>query len=86
WASSPGDDLAEVANTVASGDMHYWEVWGNPAHPVSQYLQITPRFMSEYGLQAWPVQRTIDAFAPRAQQGMQTPVIEAHQKFMAGKG
>jgi beta-mannosidase len=86
WASSPSDDLAEVANTEASGDMHYWEVWGNPAHPVSQYLQITPRFMSEYGLQAWPVQRTIDAFAPRAQQGMQSAVIEAHQKFMAGKG
>jgi len=86
WASSPGDDLAEVANTPASGDMHYWEVWGNPAHPVTQYLEITPRFMSEYGLQAWPVQRTVDAFATRAEQGMATPVIEAHQKFMAGKG
>ncbi|WP_348697201.1 glycoside hydrolase family 2 protein [Duganella fentianensis] len=86
WASSPSNDLAEVANTVASGDMHYWEVWGNPAHPVSKYLEITPRFMSEYGLQAWPVQRTVDAFAKRAEQGMATPVIEAHQKFMAGKG
>lgn len=86
WASSPGDDLAEVANTPASGDMHYWEVWGNPAHPPSTYLEITPRFMSEYGLQAWPVQRTIDAFARREEQGFATPVIEAHQKFMAGKG
>jgi beta-mannosidase len=86
WASSPGDDLAEVANTPASGDMHYWEVWGNPAHPPSKYLEITPRFMSEYGLQAWPVQRTIDAFAKRGEQGIATPVIEAHQKFLAGKG
>jgi beta-mannosidase len=86
WASSPGDDLAEAANTPASGDMHYWEVWGNPAHPPSKYLEITPRFMSEYGLQAWPVQRTIDAFAARSQQGIAAPVIEAHQKFMAGKG
>jgi beta-mannosidase len=86
WASSPSDDLAEVANTPASGDMHYWEVWGNPAHPPSKYLEITPRFMSEYGLQAWPVQRTIDAFAKRGEQGIATPVIEAHQKFMAGKG
>jgi beta-mannosidase len=86
WASSPSDDLAEVANTPASGDMHYWEVWGNPAHPPSQYLQVTPRFMSEYGLQAWPAQRTIDAFASRAEQGLATPVIEAHQKFLAGKG
>lgn len=86
WASSPSDDLAEVANTPASGDMHYWEVWGNPAHPPSQYLKITPRFMSEYGLQAWPVQRTIDTFAARQEQGIATPVIQAHQKFMAGKG
>jgi beta-mannosidase len=86
WASSPGDDLAEVANTPASGDMHYWEVWGNPAHPPVKYLEITPRFMSEYGLQAWPVQRTVDAFAGRAEQGIATPVIEAHQKFLAGKG
>jgi beta-mannosidase len=86
WASSPGDDLQEVANTPASGDMHYWEVWGNPAHPPSKYLEITPRFMSEYGLQAWPVQATVDAFATRAEQGIATPVIEAHQKFLAGKG
>ena len=86
WSSSPGNDLQEVANTPAAGDMHYWEVWGNPAHPVSKYLDITPRFMSEYGLQAWPVQRTIDAFVRRDGQGVATPVIEAHQKFMAGKG
>ncbi|OYU29075.1 MAG: beta-mannosidase [Burkholderiales bacterium PBB2] len=86
WSSSPGDDLAEVANTPASGDMHYWEVWGNPAHPVSKYLEITPRFMSEYGLQAWPVQATVDAFAPRSEQGIHAPLITAHQKFMAGKG
>lgn len=86
WASSPSDDLADVANTPASGDMHYWEVWGNPAYPPTRYLEITPRFMSEYGLQAWPAQRTIDAFAKRSEQGIATPVIEAHQKFLAGKG
>ena len=86
WASSPSDDLADVANTPASGDMHYWEVWGNPAFPPTKYLEITPRFMSEYGLQAWPVQRTIAAFARRDEQGIATPVIEAHQKFLAGKG
>lgn len=86
WSSSPGNDLQEVANTPAAGDMHYWEVWGNPAHPVSKYLEITPRFMSEYGLQAWPVQRTIDAFARRQDQEIASPVIQAHQKFMAGKG
>ncbi|AWV08390.1 beta-mannosidase [Marilutibacter maris] len=86
WASSPSNDLAEVANTEDAGDMHYWEVWGNPAHPPLKYLDITPRFMSEYGLQAWPVQRTVDHFAAPGEQGIDTPVIEAHQKFLAGKG
>jgi beta-mannosidase len=32
------------------------------------------------------VQATIDAFARRGEQGLATPVIEAHQKFLAGKG
>lgn len=86
WPSSPSDDMAEVANTPSSGDMHYWEVWGNPARPPSAYLDVTPRFMSEYGLQAWPVQRTIDHFVARDEQRVDAPVIEAHQKFMAGKG
>jgi len=86
WASSPSDDLADVANTPASGDMHYWEVWGNPAYAPTKYLDVTPRFMSEYGLQAWPAPRTIDAFAKPDEQGIATPVIEAHQKFLAGKG
>ena len=86
WSSSPSDDLVGPPDTPASGDMHYWNVWGNEAHPPSKYLEITPRFMSEYGLQGWPVQRTVDAFASRAEQGIATPVIEAHQKYMAGKG
>ena len=86
WASSPSNDLAEEANKEHSGDMHYWEVWGNPAHPPVKYLDITPRFMSEYGLQAWPVQRTIDFFAKRGEQAIDSPVVEAHQKFLAGKG
>lgn len=86
WASSPSNDLAEEANKPDSGDMHYWEVWGNPAHPPVQYLEITPRFMSEYGLQAWPAQSTVDFFAARAEQAVDSPVIQAHQKFLTGKG
>ncbi|MGM9484297.1 beta-mannosidase [Roseateles sp. NT4] len=86
WPSSPGNDMADAANITTAGDMHYWEVWGNPAHPPSKYLEITPRFMSEYGLQAWPVRRTVDAFAPRDQQGLDQAVIRAHQKFLGGEG
>ncbi|GAB3310192.1 beta-mannosidase [Luteimonas notoginsengisoli] len=86
WSSSPGNDLAEAANTPEAGDMHYWEVWGNPAYPVAKYLEVTPRFMSEYGLQAWPVMRTVRAFAGDAPLSIDAPVVKAHQKFMAGTG
>lgn len=84
--SSPSDDMAEDANKPHSGDMHYWEVWGNPAHPVEKYLDITPRFMSEFGLQAWPGMRTVRGYAGDAPLAVDSPVVTAHQKFMAGKG
>lgn len=86
WSSSPSNDLDSKANDSTRGDKHYWQVWGNPALPVTAYLRETPRFMSEYGLQAWPQQSTVDAFASRQEQQIDGPVIQAHQKFMAGKG
>lgn len=86
WSSSPSNDLDEKANDTDRGDKHYWEVWGNPARPPEAYLDVTPRFMSEYGLQAWPSLRTVDTFAKPGEQGIDAPVIRAHQKFLAGDG
>lgn len=86
WSSSPSNDLDEKANDSARGDKHYWQVWGNPALPVTAYLHETPRFMSEYGLQAWPVLRTLDGIIPAAEQQVDSPTVRAHQKFMAGEG
>lgn len=86
WSSSPSNDLDEKANDSTRGDKHYWQVWGNPALPVQAYLRETPRFMSEYGLQAWPSVATVDQIATRAEQRIDSPVIRAHQKFMAGEG
>lgn len=86
WSSSPGNDLDTKANDSRRGDKHYWEVWGNPALPVTAYLRETPRFMSEYGLQSWPSQAMVDRIAPRAAQDVDSPTIRAHQKFMAGEG
>lgn len=86
WSSSPSNDLDEKANDSKKGDKHYWDVWGGPAHPPVAYLDETPRFMSEFGLQAWPAQPTVDAFARRDEQAVDGPVIRAHQKFMAGEG
>lgn len=86
WSSSPSNDLDAKANDSKRGDKHYWDVWGGRALPPTAYLGETPRFMSEYGLQAWPQRATVDAFATRDEQRIDGPVIRAHQKFMAGKG
>ncbi|WP_449465613.1 beta-mannosidase [Stenotrophomonas humi] len=86
WSSSPSNDLDSKANDSRRGDKHYWEVWGGHALPVTAYLRETPRFMSEYGLQAWPQLSTVDAFATKQEQQVDGEVIRAHQKFMAGKG
>jgi beta-mannosidase len=86
WSSSPSNDLDTKANDSRRGDKHYWDVWGGPALPPTAYLKEIPRFMSEYGLQAWPQLSTIDTIANRDEQQIDGPVIRAHQKFMAGEG
>jgi len=85
WSSSPSNDLTGKANDSLRGDKHFWEVWAH-SQPVQAYLRETPRFMSEYGLQAWPVQSTIDSVVARAQQSIDGALIRAHQKFLAGDG
>ncbi len=85
WSSSPGNDLAARANDPDNGDMHDWSVWVG-RKPVEAYLELRPRFASEYGLQAWPAMDTVRAFAGDAPLSVDAPVVVAHQKFLAGKG
>lgn len=86
WATSPGTDFDGAADQPDDGDMHYWKVWGGPALPVTEYLNVTPRFMSEYGLQSFPEMRTIRAFAEPGDLQPESPVMRAHQKFDKGNG
>ncbi|MET0290708.1 MAG: glycoside hydrolase family 2 protein [Pseudoxanthomonas sp.] len=86
WASSPGTDYDAGADLTDDGDMHYWAVWGGAAHPVTQYLNVTPRFMSEYGLQSMPEMRTIRAFAGEGELSLDHPAVKSHQKWDKGRG
>ncbi|MBV6812218.1 glycoside hydrolase family 2 protein, partial [Xanthomonas campestris pv. pennamericanum] len=86
WATSPGTDFDTDANQVDNGDMHYWQVWGGPALPATEYLNVTPRFMSEYGLQSFPDMRTVRAFAEPGDMDPESPMMRAHQKFDEGNG
>ncbi|WP_430387903.1 beta-mannosidase [Dyella sp. 20L07] len=86
WASTPSTDYDGAANVPDDGDMHYWDVWSGQAKPVTEYLNITPRFMSEYGLQSFPVMRTIRAFAAPEDMQAESTVMRAHQKYDGGNG
>ncbi|MEP6898123.1 MAG: glycoside hydrolase family 2 protein [Rhodanobacter sp.] len=85
WASSPSTDFEGPSNVPGDGDMHVWDVWSGSA-PIENYLQTTPRFQSEYGLQSMPVMSTIRAFAAAGDMSADSPVMRAHQKFDGGNG
>jgi beta-mannosidase len=86
WATSPGTDMQGPANIPDDGDMHYWDVWSGEARPASAYLDVTPRFQSEYGLQSMPVMKTIRAFADPSDLSADSKVMRAHQKYDKGNG
>ncbi|MFC5743330.1 beta-mannosidase [Dyella tabacisoli] len=85
WASSPSTDFEGPANVLNNGDYHSWDVWAGSA-PIEKYLDATPRFQSEYGLQSFPVMSTIAAFATAKDMSPNSPVMRAHQKFANGDG
>jgi len=85
WATSPGVDLEGPSGQMGDGDLHFWRVWGGSA-PVETYLETTPRFMSEYGLQSYPQMRTIESFTLPEDRRLDSPVIRAHQKFGVAAG
>ncbi|HEX7341015.1 MAG TPA: glycoside hydrolase family 2 protein [Rhodanobacteraceae bacterium] len=68
-----------------TGDYHYWSVWSGSA-PIDTYLDVTPRFESEYGLQSMPDMATIDGFTLPADRTLDSKVMRAHQKFANGNG
>lgn len=86
WPGTPSTDYDGPANVADDGDYHYWNVWSGDALPVTAYLDVTPRFMSEYGLQSMPVMQTIDAFTEPSDRSIDSPMMRAHQKFDSGNG
>jgi beta-mannosidase len=85
WASSPSTDFDGPANVLTDGDYHYWDVWSG-SKPIEKYLDTTPRFQSEYGLQSFPVMATIDSFTQPEDRSPNSTVMRAHQKFANGNG
>lgn len=46
------------------GDIHQWNVWHGTQEPYQNFDRLTGRFVSEFGMQAFPSPLTIDAYLP----------------------
>ena len=85
WRTSPCNSLDDASgwDDDSKGDMHYWKVWHSGA-PFEAYYDITPRFCSEFGFQAFPAQNTVDSFTQGKQRNVTSPLMEFHQRNNAG--
>jgi beta-mannosidase len=82
WPSSPkfgrGNERSQY-----EGDSHYWGVW-HDGQPFDMFKEKVPRFMSEFGFQAFPTINTLKRFTLPQDRSGDSPVMMAHQKNPGG--
>ncbi|MCQ2501588.1 MAG: glycoside hydrolase family 2 protein, partial [Lachnospiraceae bacterium] len=87
WPASPssGGSLDEP-NAENRGDVHYWEVWhGNV--PFSDYRKYHFRYISEFGFQSFPSEKTVETFTDDpADKNIFSYIMEKHQRNGAANG
>ncbi|OUM94627.1 MAG: beta-galactosidase [Thermobacillus sp. ZCTH02-B1] len=88
WPSSPMQGLTRDANQHAgkrttSGDIHYWGVW-HEVEPFESYTVNLGRFMSEYGFQSFPEERTVRSYAREHELELLSDVMLSHQRHPSG--
>ncbi|MCK9168807.1 MAG: glycoside hydrolase family 2 protein [Treponema sp.] len=88
WPSSPcagtgKDTLNDNWHSDKSGDMHFWSVW-HEKKSFSEYLTVQPRFVSEFGYEAFPSVEEIKTYAAEDQLNLTSPVMEFHQRSVGG--
>ncbi|MDR1742967.1 MAG: glycoside hydrolase family 2 protein [Dysgonamonadaceae bacterium] len=71
------------AESLARADSHYWGLW-HGREPFEVLDQKIPRFMSEFGFQAFPEMKTIRTFAEEKDFDIDSDVMRIHQKSGIG--
>ena len=61
------------------GDAHYWEVW-HGEKPFTDYRNKYFRYLSEFGFQSFPCEKTINAFTEEEDRNIFSRVMEMHQR------
>ena len=87
WPSSPSHGKSEPMKSgfgdPDAGDMHYWGVW-HRREPFGRYLELKPRFCSEFGFQSFPALETLLTAVEPKDLNVSSPVMEHHQRSGIG--
>ncbi len=78
WSTSPSSYKDQLADRK-SGDEHDWTIWFGQK-PFSAYGENVPRFVSEYGLQAFPGMHTISSFSSPEDYFIDSEVMRQRQR------
>ncbi len=86
WPSSPcagPGTFGDNWHNDSEGDMHFWSVW-HEKKDMEAYLEIKPRFVSEFGYESFPSTEGILEFAEKKDLNLTSPVMEWHQRSPGG--
>lgn len=80
WPASPSSGGSfDNPNDENRGDVHYWDVWhGNK--PFSEYRKFYFRYVSEFGFQSFPCEKTVESFTLPEDRNIFSYIMEKHQK------
>lgn len=86
WPSSPCNGEGSLIGSWhddTTGDMHYWAVW-HGSKAFEAYLDVRPRFCSEFGFQSFPSLCTVRRYTEGKEHDVEAPVMTLHQKQTGG--
>ncbi len=67
------------------GDSHYWSVW-HSNEPFSEYRNHYFRYLSEFGFQSFPNEKTVNSFTLPSDRNIFSRIMEKHQRNGAANG
>lgn len=83
WPGSPYGGAR--CNASELGDQHVWAVW-HQGVAYQDYGKLAGRFVSEFGMQAYPDLTTITSFAEPGERYPQSRTLDHHNKATGGPG
>ena len=87
WPSSSSNGVRRygAVDDQSMGDCHFWEVW-HGGKPASRYLEVYPRFSSEFGFQSFSSAELMDEYTLPEDRNPTSRVFDYHQRNNSGSG